>query len=272
MAQPFYLMNVVQRDAYSKHESLWSFLPASKQSYVSCVRFGSHSGESEMRTWPQYGASWQFGQCVEIALPRSASILPQWWQLVASCQYARHSTRLCQHSVRNVRYLPQLVKGARRARLVMVQRSKKLGFCGSAQTSLVGGIWKACVVLDLRDELAQMLHVVIADLGSTLHDHGGEDDGVQLGIIVLLFVLLAAEPPEELVTEAGVQLVAKGRGFQLLVRIVLVVVTVISGEAHVAFQFLADLEVLVGLEKACDRVLSIKPCLNSLAHPILCMD
>lgn len=120
--------------------------------------------------------------------------------------------------------------------------------------------------MDLRDELAQVLHVVVADLGSALHDHGGEDDGIHLAIWDPESVLLAAELLEELITESSVQLVAEGRGLKLLVRVVVVVT--ISGEAHGRFGFAADVEVLVALEKACDEMISLsllcKPDLGNL--------
>lgn len=104
--------------------------------------------------------------------------------------------------------------------------------------------------MDLRDELAQVLHVVVADLGSALHDHGGENDGVHLAIWDPEDVLLATELLKQLVAEAGVQLVTEGCGLKLLVRFVVVVT--ISGEAHGRFGLAADVEVLVALEKACD--------------------
>lgn len=109
--------------------------------------------------------------------------------------------------------------------------------------------------MDLGDELAQVLHVVVADLGSALHDHGGENDGIHLAIWDPESVLLAAEFLEELITESSVQLVAEGRGLKLFVRVVVVVT--ISGEAHGRFGFAADVEVLVALEKACDGMISL---------------
>lgn len=103
--------------------------------------------------------------------------------------------------------------------------------------------------MDARDDVTQVLHVVFADLGSALHDHGGEDDGVHLAIWKPERVLLAAEVLEQLVAEAGVELVAEGCGLQLLVGVVLVVT--VLGEAHCIFGFATDVVVLVALEKAC---------------------
>lgn len=109
--------------------------------------------------------------------------------------------------------------------------------------------------MDLRDDLAQVLHVVVADLGSALHDHGGENDGIHLARWDPESVLLAAELLEELVAESSVQLVAEGLGLKLLVGVVIVVTIV--GEAHGSFGFAADIEVLVALEKACDGMISL---------------
>lgn len=109
--------------------------------------------------------------------------------------------------------------------------------------------------MDLRDDLAQALHVVVANLGSALHDHGGEDDGIHLARWDPESVLLAAELLEELVAESIVQLVAEGCGLELLVGVVFVVTIV--GEAHGSFGFAADIEVLVALKKACDGMISL---------------
>lgn len=109
--------------------------------------------------------------------------------------------------------------------------------------------------MDLRDDLAQVLHVVVADLGSALHDHSGENDGIHLARWDPESVLLAAELLEEFVAESSVQLVAEGCGLKLLVRVVVVVT--ISGEAHGRFGLAADVEVLVALEKACDGMISL---------------
>lgn len=65
--------------------------------------------------------------------------------------------------------------------------------------------------------------------------------------------LLAAEVVKELVTEAGVQLVAEGCGLELLLS---VIIGIIAGQAHVVFGVATDIEVLVALEEACDGIVS----------------
>lgn len=131
----------------------------------------------------------------------------------------------------------------------MLQSSEELNFTRVAEALIVEGPRVARARVDARDDLAQVLHVVVADLGSALHDHGGEDDGVHLAIWDPEGVLLAAEIFEQLVAETGVELVAEGCGLQLLVGVVLVVT--VLGEAHGIFGFATDVTVLVALEKAC---------------------
>lgn len=142
-----------------------------------------------------------------------------------------------------------LAKGSGRARLVVLQRSEELHLSRVAEAVVGEGHGVARARVDARDELAQVLHVVVADPGAALHDHGGEDDGVHLAVGDPEHVLLAAEVLEELVAEAGVELVAECGGQELLVGVVLVVA--VAGEAHLAFGLAADVEILVALEKAC---------------------
>lgn len=107
--------------------------------------------------------------------------------------------------------------------------------------------------MDAGDDVAQVLHVVVADLGAALHHHGGEDDGVHLAVGEPEGVLLAEEVLEELVAEAGVELVAEGGGLELLVGVV-VVVAFLASQAHLVPGLAADVEILVALKKACGRI------------------
>lgn len=161
---------------------------------------------------------------------------------------------LHKHASKAAGHLPQLAKGARRAWLVVLQRREELRSSRTAETVVAEGQGVAWAGVDLRDELAQVLHVVVANLGSALHDHGGENDGIHLAIWDPESVLLATELLEELITESSIQLVAEGCGLKLFVRVIFVVTIV--GETHGRFGFAADVEVLVALEKACDAMIS----------------
>lgn len=147
----------------------------------------------------------------------------------------------------------------------MIQSSEELRSSRVAKTFVVQWPRVAWAGVDLGDELAQVLHVAVADLATALHDHGGEDDGVHLAVRDPKRILLGAEVLEELVTEAGVQLVAKGRRLQLLLGVVFLVIFV--DETHDRFDFTTDVIVLVALEKACDGMISLNiSCRCSVGH------
>lgn len=85
--------------------------------------------------------------------------------------------------------------------------------------------------LDLRDDLAQMLHIVVVDLGSGYHDHGSKHDGVNLALVEANLALLAAEILEKLVTEARIQLFTELGRFELLVKLKTIIS--VDGDSHI---------------------------------------
>lgn len=138
----------------------------------------------------------------------------------------------------------------------MIQRSEELCPSGVAKALVINGEGVSWAGIDLGDDLAQVLHVVVADLGSALHDHGGEDDRVHLAVRDPKGSLLAAEVLEKLVTEARVELLTESLGLQLLYRVVLVVVVI--GEADLVLDLATDVEVLIAVEEACDGKVSFQ--------------
>lgn len=78
---------------------------------------------------------------------------------------------------RSAGHLPRLEKVTRSAWLVVLQGGEELGLSGLEEPSFTERPGVDWARPNLGHDLVPVLHVLIADLGSGLHDHSGEDDG-----------------------------------------------------------------------------------------------
>lgn len=152
-------------------------------------------------------------------------------------------------------HLPGLSEVARGSWVVGLQGGEKLCFSWVEEASLAERRHVDWARPNLGDDLAQMLHIVVVDLGSSLHDDGSEQDSVHLALRETKLALLAAEILEKLVTKARVQFLEELCRLQLLVKIVIAIV--ITGDAHIVQDVAAGVDVQFALKKACGGAVSL---------------